>query len=212
MPALFNKTTAAKTLDRLLHARDNERTRSLLRKTWGASLRALTLSGPAVGHTARDRAAAVELAGRIANLTLRLAQAEAARDCLRTSSQRHAAGQREGLWEIHLGPGHLTDPASRFWWSPEFRTLLGFDTAEEFPDVFDSWRTRVHVDDLLPTLAAFGAHLHDRSGRTPFDVCYRLRCKDGEYRWFRARGQARRSAEGVPVTALGVLLELPPAA
>jgi PAS domain-containing protein len=213
MPAFLTKSAAARTLDQLLDARETQRVRASLMKTWGASLHALTLSAPQPGYALRERSGvpSAELAGRFANLSLRLAQSEAARDCLRVSGQRHERTDREGMWEIDLVAGELTDPTSRFWWSQQFRHLLGYDTVEEFPDVFESWSKSVHPDDKLVTLAAYAAHLEDRSGKTAFDACYRLKCKDGEYRWFRARGQTRRSADGTPVSTLGVLLELPAA-
>lgn len=213
MPAFFTKSAAAKTLDQLLAARETQRVRVSLMKTWGASLHALTLSSPQPGYALRERsgAGAVEMAGRFATLSLRLAQAEAARDCLRISGQRHERVDREGLWEINLATGDPTDPANRFWWSPQFRHLLGFETVDAFPDTFASWNMHVHPDDKLASMAAFVAHLGDRSGKTPFDVCYRLRCQDGEYRWFRARGHTRRAPDGTPLRALGVLLEIPAA-
>ncbi|QEI06650.1 PAS domain-containing protein [Pigmentiphaga aceris] len=212
MPAFSAKSAAARTLDDLLAAREVQRARGSLLKTWGTSLDGLTLSpSPQPFYTPRSSAVGAELANCVASLSLRLAQAEAARDCLRVASRPHAPGTQEGMWEVLLAADGVVDPASRFWWSPEFRSLLGFDTAEEFPNVLGSWASHVHADDIDGALDAFAAHLDDRSGATPFDVCYRMRCKDGEYRWFRARGQARRAADGTPMHALGVLLAIPAA-
>lgn len=212
MPAFFTKSGAARTLDQLLAARETQRVRASLMKTWGASLHALTLSAPAPGYAMRERSpGGAELAARFATLSLRLAQAEAARDCLRISGQRHERTDREGMWEIELADGDFTNPHSRFWWSPQFRHMMGFDAVEEFPDSFASWNKGIHPSDKLATVAAYGAHLEDRSGKTPFDACYRLKCKDGLYHWFRARGQTRRALDGTPLSTLGVLLELPAA-
>ena len=70
--------------------------------------------------------------------------------------------------------------------SLSFKQLLGYED-DEFPDRYESWESRLHEDDREATLAALDAHLmHD----TKYDVEYRLLCKSGEYRWFRARGQA----------------------
>ena len=54
----------------------------------------------------------------------------------------------------------------------------------------------------------FTAHLTDRTGRTPYDVEYRLRCKDGSFRWFRARGQTKRAADGTPLRVVGALADI----
>ncbi len=79
----------------------------------------------------------------------------------------------------------------------------GFETVEEFPDVLDSWASRLHPEDKQRSIEAFGAHLNDRSGKTGFDITYRLKLKDGSYRWFRARGQTRRAHDGTPTAGGG---------
>src|SRR5208283_5741864 len=106
-------------------------------------------------------------------------------DDLMSLLSRHAG---VGLWDAILHQGDPMHPNSKWRWSEEFRRLLGFaqgDTAG-FPDVVGSWADRLHPEDAPPTFAAFGACLSDRSGRTGYDVVYRLKMKDGSYRWFRA--------------------------
>ncbi|XLM21977.1 methyl-accepting chemotaxis protein, partial [Chromobacterium piscinae] len=95
-----------------------------------------------------------------------------------------------------------------FWWSPQFRRLLGFDSEQEFPDVLESWSNRLHPEDKQAVLNAFAAHLSDRSGQTPYDLEYRLQCKNGEYHWFRARGQTRRAPDGTPLRVVGALIDI----
>ena len=111
----------------------------------------------------------------------------------------------EGIWDLAVVAGDPVNPANAFWWSPELRRLLGFETEAEFPNVLKSWASRLHPDDADATLAAFIAHLSDKSGMTPYDVEFRLRCKDETYRCFRARGQTRRAADGTPLHAVGAL-------
>ena len=111
----------------------------------------------------------------------------------------------EGIWDLAVVAGDPVNPGNAFWWSPELRRLLGFETEAEFPNVLKSWASRLHPDDADATLAAFIAHLSDKSGMTPYDVEFRLRCKDETYRCFRARGQTRRAADGTPLHAVGAL-------
>jgi PAS domain S-box-containing protein len=70
--------------------------------------------------------------------------------------------------------------------------MLGY-TDEEFPDVLESWTTRLHPDDRDRVFAAITAHMEQR---VPYDEEYRLLTKSGEYHWVRARGQAIWDAEG----------------
>jgi PAS domain S-box-containing protein len=114
----------------------------------------------------------------------------------------------DGVWDLAVVAGDPVNPRNAFWWSPQFRRLLGFESEAEFPDVLDSWASRLHPEDKERTMTAFVQHLNDKSGRTPYDVRYRLRCRDGAYRWFRARGQTRRAADGTPLRAVGALADI----
>lgn len=114
----------------------------------------------------------------------------------------------DGLWDMAVIAGDPVNPKNPFWWSTQFRRLLGFETREEFPDVLDSWASRLHPEDKQRTLEAFAAHLNDRSGNTPYDLHYRLKMKSGEYRWFRARGQTHRDESGKPLRVVGALVDV----
>ncbi|WP_186178517.1 methyl-accepting chemotaxis protein [Burkholderia gladioli] len=114
----------------------------------------------------------------------------------------------DGLWDMELVGGDPAHPQAKFWFSPQFRRLLGFETEEEFPNRAESYVSRLHPDDLDAAYKAFNEHLQDRTGKTPYDVEYRCLCKDGEFRWFRARGQTKRSADGTPLRSVGALSEL----
>ncbi|WP_250937411.1 PAS domain-containing methyl-accepting chemotaxis protein [Allorhizobium sonneratiae] len=113
-----------------------------------------------------------------------------------------------GLWEAVLHKGDAMDPKSRWTWSPEFRRLVGYQTVEDYPNVVQSWSDRLHPDDVGPTFAAFGKHLEDKSGKTRYRVEYRLKVKDGSYRWFRATGGCKYMPDGVTVRACGSLTDI----
>jgi PAS domain S-box-containing protein len=115
---------------------------------------------------------------------------------------------QEGLWDMEVVAGDPVNPKNAFWWSQQFRRLLGYETEAEFPDVLESWASKLHPEDLNRVVGAFTAHLTDRTGRTPYDIEYRLRCKDGTFRWFRARGQTKRAADGTPQRVVGALADI----
>ena len=114
----------------------------------------------------------------------------------------------DGLWDLEVVAGDPVNPNNEFWWSDQFRHLLGFQGEHDFPNVLDSWASRLHPEDKDRTLTAFAAHLNDHSGRTGYDIEYRLALKSGEYRWFRAKGQTRRDETGVPLRAVGALTDI----
>jgi len=113
-----------------------------------------------------------------------------------------------GLWDMAVIAGDPVNPANPFWWSQDFRRMLGFKDESDFPNVLDSWASRLHPEDSQPTLDKFAAHLNDRSGRTPYNVTYRLQMKSGEYRWFRATGATKRDGSGVPIRVAGALFDI----
>jgi len=111
-------------------------------------------------------------------------------------------GSSDGFWDGQILPDRSwDDPHTPVWWSPRVRELLGYNR-EEFPDVLESWTSRLHPEDRERVLAALTAHLEQRE---PYDVEYRLLTKHGEYHWFRARGQAAWDHKGHPFRMAGSL-------
>ena len=113
-----------------------------------------------------------------------------------------------GLWDMDVIAGDPVNPNNEFWWSDEFRHMLGFSDERDFPNVLDSWASRLHPEDKDRTLTAFANHLNDHSGRTPYDLEYRLQLKNGTYKWFRASGATHRDGRGVPLRVAGALHDI----
>ena len=113
-----------------------------------------------------------------------------------------------GLWDMDVVDGDPVNPNNTFIWTDEFRRMVGFTSESEFPNKLSSWSDRLHPDDKERTLNAFAKHMTDRSGRTPYDVKYHLKLKNGEYGYFRATGDTVRDSNGVPLRVAGLLLDL----
>ena len=111
-------------------------------------------------------------------------------------------GSNDGFWDGQFLSGEpWSSPRTPVWWSPRVKTMLGY-LDEEFPDVLDSWVSRLHPEDTDRVFAALTAHIVRRD---PYDVEYRLLTKAGEYGWFRARGQAIWNDAGQAVRMAGSL-------
>lgn len=110
-----------------------------------------------------------------------------------------------GLWDAILYEGDAMHPKARWTWSSEFRRLCGYATEAEFPNVVQSWSERLHPDDAEATFAAYGSTCSTGIG---YDVKYRLRVKDGGYRWFRATGGVVLDENGKPRRACGSLVDI----
>lgn len=108
-----------------------------------------------------------------------------------------------GLWTAYFNENGEAD---RVVYSDEFRKLIHC-TKEEFKDDMDALMVIIHPDDKDRVLANFGAALADRSGRTKYDVDYRLSVMN-TYRWFHAAGEVMRDAKGMPKMFVGTFTDI----
>ena len=109
---------------------------------------------------------------------------------LRESEERYqlaVEGSSDALWDWKLDTQEV-------YYAPRFREMLGFapDDVDQFPDVLGSFIDRLHANDREKTRVAAQAHVRDG---VPFDVEFRLRCRDGAFRHFRARGRGLRDPD-----------------
>ncbi len=126
-------------------------------------------------------------------------------------SRRQTAVEKmmlEGSWSMDLTKYAIDDPSSPMVYSDQFKKILGFNpNSSEFPDVMQSWITRIHPDDVPAASEAMGKQLSDPSGSYVFDMEYRIRHKNGEYVWVRASSYVVWES-GVPVMAAGTILDI----
>ncbi|MDR2726205.1 MAG: PAS domain-containing protein, partial [Candidatus Adiutrix sp.] len=112
------------------------------------------------------------------------------------------------LWDMDILDGDPLSSKNRLTYSQEFRNMLGYADENDFPNVLSSWSDRLHPDDKERALNALKSHLNDYSGKTIFDVTYRMRMKNGKYRYFQAFGTTMRSPAGAPICVAGALADI----
>ncbi|MDR2569031.1 MAG: PAS domain-containing protein [Oscillospiraceae bacterium] len=115
------------------------------------------------------------------------------------------------LWDMNIIGGdkvNPVNPTNEFIYSQEFRHALGYSDENDFPNVLESWSNLLHPDDKEGILNDFRTHMLDKTGKTPYDVEYRLLTKDGEYRYFHASGETIRDTEGNPIHVAGAILDI----
>jgi len=157
----------------------------------------------AFGTTMRDRnGVPLRVAGALQDVT----DKEEMQRILETNGLRFSLLLKSidiALWDMTVDPSDPTGANNEFWWSDEFRHMLGFSSEQDFPNVLRSWSDRLHPEDKEKTLNAFAAHLNDYSGRTPYNVEYRVQKKTGEYVVLKADGSTQRDSSGVPIRVVG---------
>ena len=110
-----------------------------------------------------------------------------------------------GMWGMEFDEdGNMTSVE----WSPEFRKMIGFEDESDFPNKLESWSNLLHPDDRDAVLKEYNDTIADYSGQKNYDVEYRLKVKSGEYRWFHAIGRLLRRDNGVPLSYVGMFVDI----
>ena len=112
---------------------------------------------------------------------------------------------KSGMWYMKINPDFSIAYAI---WSDEFRRMIGFRGESDFPNTIESWSSRLHPDDVEGTFSSFNACIRDLSGRTMYNVDYRLKIHDGSYRWYHASGNVVRDKNGNPEEIIGVFVDI----
>ncbi|MDY6806063.1 MAG: response regulator [Cyanobacteriota bacterium] len=84
--------------------------------------------------------------------------------------------------------------------SARLKEMQGF-ASDELPEGYEAWRALLHPEDLERVERAIVDYLEKRADQYAME--YRLRCKDGSYKWIFARGKAVWDEEGRPLRMVG---------
>ena len=141
----------------------------------------------------------VRQSGRLARS--RTSRNEKAQAALRGSEERFQLA----LQATGLGPWDwdLTTNVVEFW--PEWKRQLGYEP-DEMPDRYEEWETRLHPEDRERVLEGLRAYLEGR--RPEYALEFRLRHKNGTYRWIYTRGVVLRDASGRQTHMIGCHLDI----
>jgi PAS domain S-box-containing protein len=115
-------------------------------------------------------------------------------------------GSGDGVWDWHI-------PADRLIYSRRYKEILGYDENE--------WGTiasgtaggstqerssRIHAEDVEQVMAEQRRCLQKGQAMV---IEYRIRCKDGSFKWVLERGKiVRRAAGGTPLRMVGTLTDI----
>ncbi|HEY8515060.1 MAG TPA: response regulator [Candidatus Binatia bacterium] len=119
---------------------------------------------------------------------------------LRASEERYelaVRGSDIGIWDHDLQTGVQ-------YYSPRYRELLGYP-ADTTDQTFGTFGAHIHPEDQARVVETIRRHLAEH---VPYDVEYRVRTRDGSYRWFHSRGQAIWDENGVPVRMAGSVRDI----
>jgi PAS domain S-box-containing protein len=88
-------------------------------------------------------------------------------------------GSGDGIWDWNAQTGEV-------FYSIQWKAMLGFEN-HEIGNTLDEWNSRIHPDDREQSLTELNRHFTAESGI--YSAEYRMRCKDGSWKWILNRGK-----------------------
>jgi len=120
---------------------------------------------------------------------------------LRESKERYlllGRGANDGLWDWNLRTNAIS-------FSARWKAMLGYNE-NEFNDSLDEWFSRVHPDDSRRLQQELSDHLN--GNMETFECEYRVRHRDGTFRWMMSRGVAAPNGIDLPLRIAGSLTDI----
>lgn len=105
-------------------------------------------------------------------------------------------GSDVGTWEWEIATGRIV-------FNERWATMLGYTPAELAPLSFDRWKDMLNPEDVPLMIAQVQRHLSGQDDR--YTCSFRMRRKDGQWLWVRARGRVvARDRRGHPLRFSGI--------
>lgn len=131
------------------------------------------------------------------HLALEVEERQRAEEALKASEERWKfalEGAGDGVWDWNI----QTDLAL---FSSRWKAMIGY-AEHEFPGTGAEWLMHIHPDDKERVIAAIQDYFSGK--RANYVVEFRMRCKDGSWKWLLARGMlVSRDECGNPLRMLG---------
>lgn len=108
---------------------------------------------------------------------------------------------RSAAWRIRMDENRNF---LEIFWSDEFFWMLGYDRSE-IEESRNLWDESLHPDEHDVIMEAF---MKGFSGIGDYDEIYRLRSKDGEYKWYRGTGELSKDIDGNGYVYRGIIQDI----
>jgi PAS domain S-box-containing protein len=128
-------------------------------------------------------------------------EARALQESLRKAEARlklAATASNLGLWDLNLETREV-------YFSPEWKLQLGYADAE-LPNQYEEWERRLHPEDRDRILERVAELRSDPAAG--FVVEFRLRHRDGSYRWIHTRGVVMKDEADRPCRLVGCHIDI----
>lgn len=159
------------------------------------------------GEIVRRGGKPFEFIGTISNITV--AHNNAVQ--LDVSNKKHDAIDsilNEGSWSMNVMDGDIRNPENQFWYSEQFRKLLGFHNEQDFPNVPDSYSNLIHEADQKRVMEEIYNYVQSGTPQIPLKEDFRILHADGNYRWFHMTVTAVFDSAKRPIVLAATVLDV----
>lgn len=102
-------------------------------------------------------------------------------------------GTQDGLWDLNL----ITNEAE---FSKRYETMLGYEPGE-LPRSDKAWTNLLHPDDVQQAHKNLFNYLNGKTEK--YESTFRMRAKNGSYKWIAGRGKATFDENNIPLRITG---------
>ncbi|TGL63780.1 PAS domain-containing protein [Leptospira sarikeiensis] len=108
-------------------------------------------------------------------------------------------GANLGIWDYNITTNeHHVDE--------NWLKMIGYRLGEVVP-TYEFWNESLHPEDREKTNTAWQSYT--RGDVSTYSTVFRLKCKDGSYKWILTRGKiAEKNADGTPVRMIGIHIDI----
>jgi diguanylate cyclase (GGDEF)-like protein/PAS domain S-box-containing protein len=123
-------------------------------------------------------------------------------------SEKELETRLEYTWSGNLGHWYWNIKNNSVTFNPLKVTNLGYDLSELPENIDYQFFTKMlHPEDYDKTMEAMLNHLQGKAN--VYEVEYRIRCKDGSYKWYYDRGKITKyDEEGKPLFLAGIVFDI----
>jgi diguanylate cyclase (GGDEF)-like protein/PAS domain S-box-containing protein len=129
-------------------------------------------------------------------LLIQYSELEKSKNNLEISDQRYrlvAEGSNDGIWDWDLS-------TNEFFFSIKYKKIYGYEN-DEIGNKYNDWMELFHEDDKVSSVETIKKYLKNMKGI--YENTFRIKCKNGEYRWILSKGKAVWDEKGNPIRMAG---------
>ncbi|MEO8628055.1 MAG: PAS domain S-box protein, partial [Betaproteobacteria bacterium] len=153
----------------------------------------------------RNEQNALREVGEVLGVALRNARSESTRRQTERELRESQERLRIALWASNVGLWVWDPIADEAFYTPEWKRQIGYED-DEIANRPSSWEEHLHPEDRPAIQARIATLLAD--ARIPFELEFRMRHKNGSYRWILARAKAERDDAGVVRRVTGAHIDI----